>query len=58
MVSASLFAHIMTYPTLAFVPLLLGLCATLATATNRRLQFGVFCTIALVLAAAVAGRFV
>lgn len=48
----------MTYPTLAFVPLLLGLCATLATATNRRLQFGVFCTIALVLAAAVAGRFV
>ena len=46
----------MTHPTLAFVPLVVGLCATLATATNRRLQFGLFCTIALVLAAALAGR--
>ena len=47
----------MTHPTLAFVPLVVGLGATLATATNRRLQYGVFCTIALVLAAALAGRF-
>lgn len=47
----------MTHPTLAFVPLVVGLCATLATATNRRLQFGLFCTVVLVFAAAVAGRF-
>ncbi|MCS0611291.1 hypothetical protein NX783_00855 [Massilia kyonggiensis] len=47
----------MTFPTLAFFPLVLGLCATLATATNRRLQIGLFCAIALVLAAGLAGRF-
>jgi hypothetical protein len=47
----------MTHPTLAFVPLVVGLCATLATATNRRLQCGLFSTIALVFAAALAGEF-
>ncbi len=47
----------MTHPTLAFVPLVVGLCATLATATNRRLQCGLFCMVALVFAAALAGKF-
>jgi hypothetical protein len=57
MVSASTQAHIMTFPTLAFFPLVLGLSATLAVATNRRWQIGLFCAIALVFAAGLAGKF-
>jgi len=47
----------MTFPTLAFFPLVLGLCATLVTATNRRVQIGLFCTLALMFAAGLAGKF-
>jgi hypothetical protein len=47
----------MTFPKLAFLPLLLGLCATFATVTNRRWQFALFCAIALVFAADLVGKF-
>jgi hypothetical protein len=47
----------MTFPKLAFLPLLLGLCATFATVTNRRWQIGLFCAIALVFAADLVGKF-
>jgi hypothetical protein len=47
----------MTFPTLAFPPLLLGLSCALAVAANKRLQVGLFCAIALVLSAGLAGMF-
>lgn len=47
----------MTFPTLVFPPLVLGLSCVLAVATNKRWQAILFGAVVLVLAAGLAGRF-